>query len=652
MLAKVMDILYRVKTYWRKPPKGYEVTYKEFVYYALGFGGTSFLSVLCTWTGIATTTYMMISHFKISTGVVFFLGTVLGSICGLLRAPILSMIIDNKNDKKKRGKFKQFLIAPSICWALFFGLIPFIPARWADIELFSITIPAIPIMGLYESQTSVFSLAVIVMFVMLQIGTFFQTMVNQAMAGIEQTISSVAQERANFISIRGLISNIPGSVINALMPIVAGILFADSGHQLNINLYRIFFPICMVLGVGCVLFTYFGVKERVVVSQNFVHRVKFLEGAKELSQNKYFWIITIFNVFAGLRGVANITNWICQFSFESATAKTIANLYCTTLLMNAYIVGAVASPFLIKKYGKRKIMLVSGAGFAAMILFQLLVYKNPYLVLFASFCQNLFGGFYFISSIMASDVLDYQQWKTGKRLEGFWQNYSAFITTIIGVFTGMLTPLFLSFAGIGFGDDLNTALLNPTLRDNAYFYQTLLGLIGSVVCAIPLFFYDLTEEKHADYVRVLKLRAAAENFRDGILTDRDYLNVKEILDYANEKSDAFLLEEIQKHNCLDEIYSGADAVAVKVAGEEMQADLLNFSHDIELEFKRAEEKVQKLRAKAEKSGKPFDEAGARSKVTAKMQYLRYFSRDEFKDYQTFDAVNDHLQQVYEQIREM
>lgn len=649
MLDKVMDILYRVKTYWRKPPKGYEVTYKEFMYYALGFGGTNFLSVLCTWTGIATTTYMMISHFKISTGVVFFLGTVLGSICGLLRAPILSMIIDNKNDKKKRGKFKQFLIVPSICWALFFGLIPFIPASWADIELFSITIPAIPIMGLYESQTSVFSLAVIVMFVMTQVGAFFQTMVNQAMAGIEQTISSVAQERANFISIRGLISNIPSSVVNALMPIVAGILFADSGHQLNINLYRIFFPICMVLGVGCVLFTYFGVQERVVVSQNFVHRVKFLEGAKELSQNKYFWIITIFNVFAGLRGVANITNWICQFSFQSATAKTLANLYCTTLLMNAYIVGAVVSPFLIKKFGKRKIMLASGAGFAIMVLFQLLVYKNPYLVLFASFCQNLFGGFYFISSIMVTDVLDYQQWKTGKRLEGFWQNYSAFITTIIGVFTGMLTPLFLSFAGIGFGDDLNTALLNPTLRDNAYFYQTLLGLIGSVVCTIPLFFYDLTEDKHANYVRVLRLRAAAENFKDGALTDKDYLNVKEILDYANEKSDAFLLDEIQKHDCLDEIYSGADAVAVKVAQEEKQADLLNFSHDIELEFKRAEEKVQKLRAKAEKSGKPFDEAGARSKVTAKMQYLRYFSRDEFKDYQTFDAVNENLERVYEQI---
>lgn len=354
MKEKIVDGFYKLKTYWKKPPKGYEVTYREFVCYALGFGGASFLSVLTQWTAIATTTYMMISHFKISTGVVFFLATVLGSVCGLLRVPILSMIIDNKNDRKKRGKFKQFLIVPSIGWAVFFGLIPFIPASWADINLFSVKIPAIPIMGLYEEQVSTFSLAVMVMFVMTQVGTFFSTLVNQAMAGIEQTISSVAQERANFISIKGLISNVPGSIINVLLPIFAGILFANSGHQLNINLYRIFFPICMVLGVACVLFTYFGTKERVVVSQKFVHKVSFAEGARQLSGNKYFWIITIFNVVVALRSMANITNWICQFSFESAAAKTIANLFCTTILMNAFTLGMITSPFFIKKIRQKK----------------------------------------------------------------------------------------------------------------------------------------------------------------------------------------------------------------------------------------------------------------------------------------------------------
>lgn len=643
MGEKISEGLYKLKTYWRKPPKGYEVTYKEFVNYALGFGGLSFLSILIQWTGIATTTYMMISYFKISTGVVFFLNTVIGSILGLIRAPILSMLIDNYNDKKHRGKFKPFLIWSAIGTALSFGLIPFIPEAWTTIELFSITIPKIPIMGIYEDSVSTFSVAVIAMFVMGQIGAFFNTVLNQAMAGIEQTITSVAQERANFISIKGLISNIPASVINILLPIFAGILFADSGHQLNINLYRIFFPVCMVGGVICVLFAYYGTEERVVVNQKFVHKVRFIEGAKELSMNKYFWIITIFNIAAGVRGFANITGWICQFSFHTSTAKTLANLYCTTLLMNVLVLGMLTAPFLIKKIGKRKLMAISNIGFTVMVAFQYFVYTNPYLVLFATLLQNIFTGYMFVSGIMVSDALDYQQWKTGKRLEGFWQNYSGFIGTIAGIFTGMLLPLFLSFGGIGFGDDMNEVLRNTVLRDNAYKYQTLLALIGSVVAAVPMLFYDLTEDKHANIVRSLKLRAAADNYRDNMLLDSDVLNTAEILKYAEETNDEFILDEISKHDCLAEIVKNSEEVAARVHAEEQNEEMQNFARDLELEFKRVNAKLEK----AEKKSKAdFNKDEVRKEIMLKTRYLKLFVDGELSKYTTMQSVNDNLDEVY------
>jgi hypothetical protein len=75
------------------------------------------------------------------------------------------------------------------------------------------------------------------------------------------------------------------------------------------------------------------------------------------------------------------------------------------------------------------------------------------------------------------------------------------ITTVLGIFTGMLAPAFLAVGGIGFADEISQALQNETLRNSAYKYQTLLSLIGSILAIIPLFFYDLTEKKHADYVR-------------------------------------------------------------------------------------------------------------------------------------------------------
>lgn len=35
---KVSDGLFKLKTYWKKPPKGYYVSYKEFLNLYLGFG--------------------------------------------------------------------------------------------------------------------------------------------------------------------------------------------------------------------------------------------------------------------------------------------------------------------------------------------------------------------------------------------------------------------------------------------------------------------------------------------------------------------------------------------------------------------------------------------------------------------------------------
>jgi len=551
MSEKIRSAIFKLRTYWSKPPQGYDVTYKEFLNFSLGFGAISFLGVLIQWTTLSITVYMMISHFKVSTGLVFFLNTVVGSVLGLIRAPILSMIIDNSNSKK--GKFKPFLIWSAVGTAIFYGAIPYIPASLNETVLFNIHIPAIPIMGVMSSSDVTMSVGVLIMFILMQIGVFFNSLLNQAMQGIEQTISTNAQERANIVAFKGLICNIPSSVVNILLPIIAGIFFAESGHQLNIDLYRLVFPFCAIGGIILIIFAYKGTTERVVVSKQHRARVGFIEGAKQLSQNKYFWIILVFNIACGIRALSNITSWVAQFSFFTSAGKTLAGLFNTTLLMNVLVLGMVFAPMLIKKFGKMKVLAASNIGFTLMVLLQLLVYKNPYLILFSALLQNVFSGVQFISTMMVSDVLDYQQYKTGKRLEGFWTNYNAFISTIIGLFTGMLLPLFLSFGGIGFGDDYNEVLQNPALRDNAYKFQTLLALIGSAVASIPIFFYDLTEAKHANIVRVLRLRAAADNYKAGELEDSDVLNAYEIMQYAKERNDIFLLDELQKHDCLDEI---------------------------------------------------------------------------------------------------
>lgn len=547
--TKIRTGVASLKKHWKTPPDGYYVNYREFLNMALGSGSMSFLSVIISWTTIAINIPMMISYFKVSTGFIFIAG-IAASVFGLIRAPILSMMIDNSNSKK--GKFKPFLPWSAILTVLCFTFIPFIPQAWVDNALFSFDIPSIPIFAVAASHIEV-SLASFIMFMLIQIGTFFYTLLNQCLVGIEQTISPVSQERANIGAFKGLISNIPSSVVNIIIPAVAGIVFASSADPMNnIELYRWAFPICGIGGIIFVFFAYFGTEERTVVHKEYVAKVKFSEGAKQLFTNKYFWIITIFNIVVGVRGNINMYLWICNYAIGGRSGA-FALTVCNMVLNNALVPGMLVGPWLIKKLGKRNVMLLSTVGFTAMAFMQLLTLKSPYLMLVAVFFQNLFNGLSYIAAIMVPDVLDYQQWKTGKRLEGFWQNCNAFVMTLCGLFTSALMPLFMSFGGVGFGDNIHTALKNPDIMYGTFKSVTWLGIIASVICVIPILFYDLSEKKHADYIRALKIRAVAENYRNNEISDSDVTALREIVDYANETNSRFVLDELAKFDCIDSI---------------------------------------------------------------------------------------------------
>lgn len=652
MLETIKNMFFKVKSYWNKPPKGYDVSYKEFVNYAVGSGGMSFLSVLVSCTTVAATADMMIGHFDISTGAAFILATVLGSIIALIRAPILSMIIDNSNDKSGRGKFKPLIMWTAIAAAACFVLIPFIPKGWVEVTLAKVKIPSIPLF-LIEAQTVDLSVGIVMMFLLMQVGTFFYTLFTQAMTGIDQTISTVSQERANLISIKGLISNIPSSIMNLSLPILAGIFFASTGKMLNINLYRIIFPITAILGIVCCLFM-LKTKERVIVNKKYKSKVKFFEGAKELSKNKYFWIITIFNVFLAIRAAASIVNWIRQFTYADNTlAATVVGIFNTTILMSILIVGMVTAPLLIKIVGKRKLMMVSNIGFAVFMFLQLVVYKSPVLILFATLFQNLFNGYAFVANIMVTDVLDYQQWRTGKRLEGFWQNYSSFILTLFGIFTALLTPLFLSFAGVNFGDKVSDALNDAVIRNQAYKYISILGLIGSLLCLIPMSFYDLDEKKHANYVRVLKLRVAVDNFKANEMTDGDILNLWDIMIFADKnkenisKTNKILFDEFQKIDNINEMVADYAVVKARTDAKNRKEDMEAFIRDIDLEGKRIDSKVQRGKNLAIKTKKAFDEDKMLLEQKQKSRFFKFFVEDETTNLDSAEKIIENADAAYD-----
>ncbi|HRF37053.1 MAG TPA: hypothetical protein PLZ09_07100, partial [Clostridia bacterium] len=269
LTEKVSDGFFKLKTYWKKPPKGYYVSYKEFVNLSLGFGISSFLSVMIGMATFDVAKDMMV-HFNVSTGQVWLFGMI-SALIGILRAPIMSMCIDNC--KSKRGKFKPFIMPATIITCVCYCITPFIPLAWNNNVLNSINIPAIPWLGLMEASNIIFTPAIISLWVLILVAVTASTFVSQAVAGIEQTITPVSQERSNIAALRGLICNIPASVANAVPGILLmfGVFKTETIGTSTIYplvMNKILFPICSIFAIILVFFVVRGTHERVVLTNS------------------------------------------------------------------------------------------------------------------------------------------------------------------------------------------------------------------------------------------------------------------------------------------------------------------------------------------------------------------------------------------------
>ena len=117
------------------------------------------------------------------------------------------------------------------------------------------------------------------------------------------------------------------------------------------------------------------------------------------------------------------------------------------------------------------------------------------------------GGDSVITTSMTAEIFDYQQWKTGVRLEGFITQLGGMITTLAGMFTGLIIPYFYEHYGLS--EDY-TVLYDSAVRTPIFNILIITTIISCVICVIPIFFYDLKEKDHKKIIEELKKRANAK----------------------------------------------------------------------------------------------------------------------------------------------
>lgn len=202
-----------------------------------------------------------------------------------------------------------------------------------------------------------------------------------------------------------------------------------------------------------------------------------------------------------------------------------------TVMAIGFVPGMLFSPIIQKYLGKKKMTLLSFFGsmtISLLILFLVLFAYNgaatPYLMFVGIFLHNIFAALWTVTSpAMTADYCEYQQWKTGDRLDGYMSQYTQVFTTICGLFSAWLTSEIL----IKLGAENSVAYENSDVMRKVFIMWAILGVACGALAMIPFFFWDLTEKRQLEMTREIKIRAMQSKIEDNEFTQDD---VKEALE--------------------------------------------------------------------------------------------------------------------------
>ncbi len=470
MLEKIKELPREIKNHWNTPAEGKYIPYKEFAAYSFGGIGVNTINALFTYVGLSANCLLIGSAYGIKPTHLAWLNIIMG-IINLIKAPFISMMIDNTNSKY--GKFRPYLLYTGVPTVLLLCLMAYYPN---DIS--------------YTAKVALIG----VTYALLMI---FQSLYSQAFTSLAQVLTPNGEERTGLLSISMFIYSLGPSIVNMLLPILAGL----TGGMTDFRTYRIFFPLFSAFGIVLSIITFKGTTEKIVVSKDYVAKVNFGEGIRQVAKNKYFWLINSYNILGALKyGISSILGWYCVYQLKSDAMLGIMN----TVIGTASVPLMLLAPLLSKKLGKRNVIIATNiirTVFCAAMLFTM--DNTVVFFIFLYLATVTMGGDTVVTTSMTAEIFDYQQWKTGVRLEGFITQLGGMLTTLFGMFSGLIIPYLYEHYGL---KEDYTVLYNAEIRTPIFNVLIITTIISCVLCIIPMFFYDFKEKDHERIIEELKSR--------------------------------------------------------------------------------------------------------------------------------------------------
>lgn len=516
---------------------------------------------------------------------------------------IRANIIDNT--RNKAGKYRPYIVSMALPTALICILMVWFPYNKLE---------SIVGVGTWFGETRAYVAKCAIIMVLNLLLHFFYYFFYDAYENLIHVLSPNSQERADVSSVKSIVYSFAPTLVNLFTPIIAQNVFHT--NTTDIRVYRLLYPILGVLGILLCIVVYKYTEEKIVQARTHVVQIKFFDALREVAKNKYFWIISLAGWIGFLESsYANILNWL--YNYGGACSGNVYGLV-VTVYGNASLWGMLLAPFCIRKWGKKAVLVVTNLFNIAFILMMLpftaeISNLTIWLVMGCLYLNAFMGSFArILNPAIQADIRDYQQYKTGERIDGMFSAVAT-IGTVIALATSSVLPIIYEKGGItktnaavvtanpeilnrmlGDGktvgqilaeqmangqDNYNnafSALYDPNILTNLLHVLIIVSAVGALMNVVPYFWYDFNEKKQKSVVRVLQVRALFEDYGNGALDDGKLVEAIDLIRDARANA-ALVPAEVSKKD-----YKSVQGKAAKKAAKKAYRAALEQNEEIEI----------------------------------------------------------------------
>ena len=602
LVEKAKAGLSKVRTYWKTPPLGRYMPFREIAAYAGGGIGAYFVITLGTACILGTGNTLISSTLGVDATDMYIM-YVIAVLVNIPLTGIRANIIDNT--RNKAGKYRPYIVSMAIPTAIICILMVWFPYD---------KLGALVGEGTWFGETRAYVAKCALILIFDLILHFFYYFFYDGYENLIHVLSPNTQERADASAVKSIVYLLAPSIVNLLTPIIAQNIFQT--NTTDVRVYRFLYPILGVVGILLCIVVYKYTEEKIVQARTHVIQIKFSDALREVAKNKYFWIISLATWIGFLESAyANILFWL--YNYGGACSGNVYSIIIT-VYGNASLWGMLLAPFCIRRWGKKAVLVVTNIFNIVFILMMLPITTEIsgatiWLVMGCLYLNAFMGAFmHILNPAIQADIRDYQQYRTGERIDGMFSAVST-IGSVIALVTSSVLPIIYERGGINKETAAvvtsNPAVLNRMLGDgktvgqilseqlangqdnytNAYsalydpdillhLLQVLIvvSAVGALLNVLPFLWYDFNERKQKSVVRVLKVRALFEDYGNGVLDNGRLVEAIDIIRQAK------TMAVMPKKELSKDIYKKAQGKAAKKAAKKEYYDTREYNDEVEI----------------------------------------------------------------------